>query len=67
MRRVTITDLAGETLGSICETDDGTLEGEGKGKSLLEQAPGKTLDEWVEHGHHSKYLRYVEEAEASTA
>jgi hypothetical protein len=67
MRKITITDVNGQTLGSITETDDGTLEGEGKGQSLIDQAPGKTLDDWVENGHHSKYLRYVEEAEAATA
>jgi hypothetical protein len=68
MRKVTITDLNGESLGTITEGDDGALTGDGKGESLLEQAPGKTYDEWIDHGHHSKYLRYVEEAEtASTA
>jgi hypothetical protein len=62
MRKVTITDLDGNQLGSITELDDGTLQGEGKGQSLIEQAPGKTFDDWMEANHHSKYLRYVEEA-----
>jgi len=67
MRKVTITDFDGTVLGSISELDNGQLQGEGKGQSLVEQAPGKTLDDWLEQGHHSKYLRYVEEGEPSRA
>lgn len=59
MRSATIMDLGGVELGTIIEQDDGTLTGEGKGESLLEQAPGKTFDDWVNHTHHSKYLRLV--------
>ena len=62
MRTVAITDTTGTRLGSITEQDDGTLTGEGKGQTLLVQAPGKTFDDWIEQGHHSKYLKYVEEA-----
>jgi len=61
MRTVKITDTQGNELGSITEADDGALTGEGKGESLLAQAPDKTYDQWVENGHHSKYLKYVEE------
>ncbi|HEV3311588.1 MAG TPA: hypothetical protein VG815_13835 [Chloroflexota bacterium] len=65
MRKLTITDLAGAVLGSITESDDGALAGEGKGKTLIQQAPGKTYDDWLEANHHTRYLRYVEEAEAA--
>lgn len=62
MRTLTITSPSGERLGSISEADDGSLQGEGKGESLVEQAPGKTYDDWLEQGHHAKYLKYVEES-----
>jgi hypothetical protein len=61
MRTGTLTDLQGQELGKIIEDDDGTMRGEGKGESLVEQAPGKTLDDWLNHLHHSSYLRIVEE------
>lgn len=63
MRKLKITDMQGNEVGAIVE-NDGLLTAEGKGQSLLEQAPGKTFDEWLETGHHSKYLRYVEESAA---
>lgn len=62
MRKATITDLEGSELGAIIEDDSGTIRGEGKGQSLVEQAPGKTFDEWIETTQHSKYLRLQEEA-----
>lgn len=65
MRRATITDMDGNELGAIIEEDGGTLIGEGKGQPLIEQAPGKTYEDWIETTHHSKYLRLVEQAEAS--
>lgn len=61
MRVGMITDLQGNELGTITEQDDGTLVGEGKGVSLLEQAPLKTFDDWVKTVHHSTYLRFVEQ------
>ena len=61
MRRINITDSAGNPVGAITEDDAGNLAGEGKGESLLEQAPTRTYEEWLEGGHHSKYLHYQEE------
>ena len=63
MRKGIITDLQGERLGTITEQDDGTLVGEGKGESLIEQAPLKTFDDWIRTVHHSTYLRIVESDE----
>lgn len=60
MRVGILTDLQGERIGTITEQDDGTLEGEEKGASLIEQAPGKTFDDWVRTLHHSSYLRIIE-------
>lgn len=67
MRRVTVTDLQGNKLGSITEEDGGHLVGEGKGQLLLDQAPGKTFDDWLDANQHSKYLRYVEQPEGANA
>jgi len=64
MRRAVITDMQDNELGAIVEEDGGEVRGEGKGESLVEQAPGKTFDDWIENGHHSKYLRYREEVAA---
>jgi hypothetical protein len=61
MRIGTITDLQGNPLGTITEQDDGTLVGEGKGETLLEQAPLKTFDDWLKTIHHSTYLRFTED------
>jgi hypothetical protein len=61
MRVAVIYDTAGKRLGSITEEGDGKLTGEGKGESLIEQAPGKTYDDWIRTVHHSTYLRLVEE------
>lgn len=63
MRKGIITDLKGEQLGTITEADDGTVTGEGKGESLVEQAPLKTLDDWIRTVHHSTYLRITESEE----
>ncbi len=60
MRVGILNNLAGQKVGAIIEEDDGTLRGEGKGESLLEQAPLKTFDDWARHLHHSTYLRLVE-------
>jgi hypothetical protein len=60
MRTGTITDLQGNVLGTITEQDDGTLVAEGKGETLLEQAPLKSFDDWVKTIHHSTYLRFTE-------
>jgi hypothetical protein len=62
MRTLIISDTADTEIGTITENDSGTLTAEGKGQTLLEQAPGKTFDDWLENGHHSKYLRYTEKA-----
>lgn len=64
MRVGILTDLQGERVGTITEQDDGTLIGEGKGETLLEQAPLKTFDDWISHVHHSTYLRILEEESA---
>jgi len=62
MRVGVLTDLAGERLGTITEDENGELKGEGVGERLVEQAPTKTFDDWVNHLHHSTYLRIVEES-----
>jgi hypothetical protein len=63
MRVGILTDLQGQRVGTITEQDDGTLVAEGKGESLLEQAPLKTFDDWITTLHHSTYLRIVESSE----
>lgn len=60
MRVGVITDLQGNELGTIAEQEDGTLEGDGKGVTLLEQAPLKSFDDWIKTIHHSTYLRFTE-------
>lgn len=60
MRRGILTDLQGNTVGSITEGDDGAITGEGVGTELVEQAPLKTFDDWLSHLHHSTYLRMAE-------
>jgi hypothetical protein len=60
MRVGTLTDLQGQPLGTITEADDGTITGEGVGERLVQQAPGKTFDDWLNTLHHSTYLRMVE-------
>lgn len=62
MRVGIITSLQGERLGTITEEEDGTLTAEDKGKALLEQAPGKSFDDWIRTIHHSTYLRFTEES-----
>ncbi|HZU13858.1 MAG TPA: hypothetical protein VFB58_13535 [Chloroflexota bacterium] len=61
MRTAVLTDLQGNTVGTITEADDGTLSGEGVAERLLQQAPLKTFDDWKSHLHHSTYLRFVQE------
>ncbi len=61
MRRGILTDMAGQEVGAITEQDDGTLVAEGKGETLIEQAPGKSFDDWLRTIHHSVYLRFEEE------
>ena len=65
MRKAVITDLDGRVLGSIEEVQGGTVNGDGKGESLVRQAPGKSFDDWMETTKHSKYLRFVDEDDAS--
>ena len=60
MRKGILTDLQGQQVGTIVEQDDGTIVGEGKGESLVEQAPGKSFDDWLRTIHHSTYLRFTE-------
>jgi hypothetical protein len=60
MRRGILTDLQGNTVGSILEGDDGTITGEGIGEELVEQAPLKSFDDWLTHLHHSTYLHLTE-------
>lgn len=61
MRVGTLNDLQGEPVGKITEDDDGTVTGEGTGERLVEQAPGKTFDDWIRTLHHSTYLRMIED------
>ena len=63
MRVGILTDLQGERVGTITEQDNGELTGEGKGSSLVEQAPGKSFDDWIRTLHHSTYLRILESDE----
>lgn len=60
MRRGILSDLQGNSVGTITEADDGSLTGEGVGVELVEQAPLKTFDNWMTHLHHSTYLRIAE-------
>ncbi len=60
MRVGIVTDMQGNRLGTITEQDDGTLVGEGKGESLVKQAPLKSFDDWITTIHHSTYLRFEE-------
>jgi hypothetical protein len=60
MRVGILNNLGGEQQGAIIEEDDGSLRGEGKGETLVEQAPLKTFDDWRTTIHHSTYLRFVE-------
>ncbi|HZT96674.1 MAG TPA: hypothetical protein VFB34_07525 [Chloroflexota bacterium] len=64
MRTARITDLQGTEVGTIVE-EDGALRGEGKGESLIEQAPGKSFDDWIETTQHSKYLRFEVQEDAA--
>jgi hypothetical protein len=61
MRKGILTDLEGQQVGAIVEQDDGKLVGEGKGETLLQQAPLKSFDDWEHTIHHSVYLRFKEE------
>lgn len=67
MRVGVLNDLRGQRVGVIRESNDGTLQGEGIGGELLEQAPLKTFDDWVRTLHHSSYLRLVEAASEEAA
>jgi len=58
MRVGILSNFQGEQVGTITEQDDGTLVGEGKGESLIEQAPLKTFDDWDRTLQHSSYLRF---------
>lgn len=60
MRVGILNDVQGNQVGTITEEDNGHLVGEGKGESLIEQAPGKTFDDWINTVHHSTYLRFLE-------
>jgi hypothetical protein len=67
LRTGILSNLQGEQVGTIIEQDDGTLTGTGKGESLVEQAPGKTFDDWISTLHHSTYLRMVEGTSGSAS
>jgi hypothetical protein len=60
MRVGILTDLQGQRVGTITEQDTGELTGEGVAERLLQQAPTKTFDDWMNHLHHSTYLRMLE-------
>jgi len=62
MRVGILTDLQGQPVGKITEEDNGRLVGEEVGERLLQQAPTKTFDDWINHLHHSTYLRMIEES-----
>lgn len=59
MRVGLLNDLQGQRMGAIIEEDDGHIRGEGIGERLVQQAPGKTYDDWMRHLHHSTYLRML--------
>lgn len=61
MRVGTLTNLQGEPEGKIIEQDGGEIVGEGTGERLVQQAPGKTFDDWLRTLHHSTYLRMTED------
>ena len=60
MRVGVLKDLKGDEIGTITEEDDGQIVGEGVGERLVRQAPLKTFDDWINHLHHSTYLRIEE-------
>ena len=62
MRVGTLTDLQGNEVGKITEDDEGKLQGQGVGERLVEQAPTKTFEDWMNHLHHSTYLRMKQES-----
>ena len=62
MRVGVLTDLQGNRVGTITEDDNGELTGDGVGERLVQQAPGKTFDDWITTLHHSTYLRILEES-----
>jgi hypothetical protein len=59
-----LTNLSGERVGLITEADDGTVTGTDVGERLVQQAPGKSFDDWLTTIHHSTYLRFSEGSEA---
>ncbi|MHB8619020.1 MAG: hypothetical protein ACYDAG_05495 [Chloroflexota bacterium] len=58
MRTITLTTESGEAAGTIIEQDGGELSGEGRAQRLLELAPGKTFEYWVQQLPHSHYLQF---------
>jgi len=58
MRKIVLKLTAGGDAGALVEGDDGKISGEGRGAKLVEMAPGKDFDAWVESLGHSKYLEF---------
>ncbi len=58
MRKIVLKLSDGSDAGSITESDDGKLSGEGRGANLVKLASGRSFDKWVEDLPHSKYLTF---------
>jgi hypothetical protein len=58
MRTIKLKLMDGSDAGSITEGDDGKITGEGRGAKLVQLAPGKTFEKWVDDLGHSKYLQF---------
>ncbi len=58
MRTIKLKLMDGSDAGSITEGDDGKITGDGRGAKLVQLAPGKSFDKWVDDLGHSKYLQF---------
>lgn len=58
MRKIILKLTDGSDAGSISESDDGKINGDGRGAKLVQLGPGKDFDKWVEDLGHSKYLQF---------
>ena len=59
MRKIILKTMDGSDAGTLTESDDGKITGDGpRGASLVKLAPGKSFDKWVDDLGHSKYLQF---------
>lgn len=58
MRKIVLKFTDGTDAGSITESEDGKISGEGRGANLVKLAPGKDFATWEENLGHSKYLQF---------